>query len=62
MIHIRAFEEYDGNQEKHGAKGFRDGVYAMVFSSLIITSTILFTCEAFFKKENQNIYLDSFLL
>ena len=30
MIHIRAYEEYDGNQEKHGAKSFRDGVHTYI--------------------------------
>jgi len=29
MIHIHAFEEYDGNQEMHGSKTYRDGVYRM---------------------------------
>jgi len=28
MIHIHA-EEYDGNQEMHGSKAYRDGVYRM---------------------------------
>ena len=37
MIHIRAFEEYDGNQEKHGAKSFRDGVHTYLLTYSIHT-------------------------
>jgi hypothetical protein len=29
MVHIRAFEEYEGNQEMHGAKAYRDNVLKM---------------------------------
>ena len=36
MIHIRAYEEYDGNQEKHGAKSFRDGVHTYIQYSTCI--------------------------
>ena len=35
MIHIRAYEEYDGDQEYYGEKSYRDGVYIQYIHTYI---------------------------